>query len=109
VVRLGEPLRVVTEPGLNFKIPLLDGVIDIDKRILDHENPAQEVVASDQKRLVVDAFRATELHLAECILDINVRRHICRNPQRTIAHDRSLRRRISHSPNPGCGWLPQLV
>jgi membrane protease subunit HflC len=56
VVRLGEPVRVVTDPGLNFKIPLLDTVITIDKRILDLENPAQEVIASDQKRLVVDAF-----------------------------------------------------
>lgn len=56
VVRLGEPRRVVTEPGLNYKIPLIDSVIHIDKRILDLENPAQEVIASDQKRLVVDAF-----------------------------------------------------
>lgn len=56
VVRLGEPVRVVTEPGLNFKAPFIDTVIDIDKRILDLENPSQEVIASDQKRLVVDAF-----------------------------------------------------
>jgi membrane protease subunit HflC len=56
VVRLGEPVRVVTEPGLNFKVPFIDTVISIDKRILDLENPAQEVIASDQKRLVVDAF-----------------------------------------------------
>jgi membrane protease subunit HflC len=56
VVRLGEPVRVVTEPGLNFKAPFVDTVIDIDKRILDLENPSQEVIASDQKRLVVDAF-----------------------------------------------------
>src|SRR5690242_16658486 len=56
VVRLGQPVRVVTEPGLNFKAPLIDSVIAIDKRILDLENPAQEVIASDQKRLVVDAF-----------------------------------------------------
>jgi modulator of FtsH protease HflC len=56
VVRLGQPIRVVTEPGLNFKIPLTDSVIYVDKRILDLENPAQEVIASDQKRLVVDAF-----------------------------------------------------
>jgi len=56
VVRLGEPVRVVTEPGLNFKVPFIDSVISIDKRILDLENPAQEVIASDQKRLVVDAF-----------------------------------------------------
>ncbi len=56
VVRLGQPVRVVTEPGLNFKIPFIDNVIYIDKRILDLENAAQEVIASDQKRLVVDAF-----------------------------------------------------
>jgi membrane protease subunit HflC len=56
VVRLGEPIRVVTEPGLNYKVPLIDTVIPIDKRILDLENPAQELFASDQKRLVVDAF-----------------------------------------------------
>lgn len=56
VVRLGDPRRVVTQPGLHFKVPLVDNVITIDKRILDLENPAQEVIASDQKRLVVDAF-----------------------------------------------------
>jgi len=56
VVRLGQPVRVVTTPGLNFKIPLIDSVIYVDKRILDLENAAQEVIASDQKRLVVDAF-----------------------------------------------------
>ena len=56
VVRLGEPVRVVTEPGLNFKAPFIDTVISVDKRILDLENPSQEVIASDQKRLVVDAF-----------------------------------------------------
>jgi membrane protease subunit HflC len=56
VVRLGQPVKVVTEPGLNWKYPLIDSVIYVDKRILDLENPAQEVIASDQKRLVVDAF-----------------------------------------------------
>ena len=56
VVRLGQPIRVVTAPGLNFKVPLLDSVISVEKRIVDLENPAQEVITSDQKRLVVDAF-----------------------------------------------------
>jgi membrane protease subunit HflC len=56
VVRLGKVVRVVDEPGLNVKLPFIDNVIDIDKRILDLEAPAQEVIASDQKRLVVDAF-----------------------------------------------------
>jgi modulator of FtsH protease HflC len=62
VVRLGQPVRVVTAPGLNFKVPLIDSVIRIDKRILDLENPAQEVIASDQKRLVVDAFARYRVH-----------------------------------------------
>jgi membrane protease subunit HflC len=56
VVRLGQPVRIVTEPGLNFKVPLIDSVIYVDKRILDLENQPAEVIASDQKRLVVDAF-----------------------------------------------------
>jgi membrane protease subunit HflC len=56
VVRLGKPIFVITEPGLNYKAPLIDSVIGIDKRILDLEAPSQEVIASDQKRLVVDSF-----------------------------------------------------
>ena len=56
VVRFGKPVDVVTDPGLHFKAPFIDAVIPIDKRILDLENPSQEVIASDQKRLVVDAF-----------------------------------------------------
>jgi modulator of FtsH protease HflC len=62
VVRLGQPVAVVTEPGLHFKYPLIDSVIQIDKRILDLENPAMEVIASDQKRLVVDAFARYKIH-----------------------------------------------
>ena len=56
VVRLGNPVDVITEPGLHFKTPFVDNVIYIDKRILDLENPAQEIIALDRKRLVVDAF-----------------------------------------------------
>jgi modulator of FtsH protease HflC len=56
VVRLGEPVRVIKEPGLHVKAPLVDTVITVDNRILDLENAAQEVFASDQRRLVIDAF-----------------------------------------------------
>jgi membrane protease subunit HflC len=56
VVRFGEPIKVITEPGLHTKIPLADTVITVDNRILDLENAAQEVFASDQRRLVIDAF-----------------------------------------------------
>ena len=56
VVRLGEPRPPVPDPGLHVKAPFIDSVVYIDKRILDLEAPPQEVIASDQKRLVVDAF-----------------------------------------------------
>ncbi|KRR20478.1 protease modulator HflC [Bradyrhizobium retamae] len=56
VIRFGEPVHVVTESGLKVKWPLIDRVVYIDKRILDLEAPVQEVIASDQKRLIVDAF-----------------------------------------------------
>ena len=56
VLRLGEPLAPATTPGLHWKVPFIDSVVYLDNRILDLENPQQEVIASDQKRLVVDAF-----------------------------------------------------
>lgn len=56
VVRLGEPVRVIREPGLTFKVPFIDTVTFFDNRVLDVDAPSQEVIASDQKRLVVDAF-----------------------------------------------------
>jgi membrane protease subunit HflC len=56
VVRFGAPVNIATEPGLYFKAPFIDTVIPVDKRILDLENPSQEVIAFDSRRLVVDAF-----------------------------------------------------
>src|SRR5260370_27161503 len=56
VIRFGEAVRVILNPGLNVKVPVIDAVIAIDKRILDLELPAYEVIASDRQRLLVDAF-----------------------------------------------------
>jgi modulator of FtsH protease HflC len=56
VVRLGKVVDTPTDPGLHTKWPFVDSVIYIDKRILDLENSSQEIIAADQKRLVVDAF-----------------------------------------------------
>ncbi len=56
VLRFGEPKRVIVQPGLNFKLPVAETVDFFDKRILDLDTSPQEVIASDQKRLVVDAF-----------------------------------------------------
>jgi membrane protease subunit HflC len=56
VLRFGEPVNVITKPGLNWKVPVVDTVDIFDKRILDLDATPQEVTALDQKRLVVDAF-----------------------------------------------------
>jgi membrane protease subunit HflC len=56
VLEFGKPKRLVTDPGLNFKIPFIQNVQFFDKRLLDLDSAPQEVIAADQKRLVVDAF-----------------------------------------------------
>jgi len=56
VLEFGKPKRVVQAPGLHWKLPLVETVDIFDKRILDIDTTTQEVTASDQKRLLVDAF-----------------------------------------------------
>jgi membrane protease subunit HflC len=56
VLQFGDPKRIILEPGLNFKIPFIQNVVFLDKRILNLDTPPEEVIASDQKRLIVDAF-----------------------------------------------------
>ncbi|MFA9386849.1 MAG: protease modulator HflC [Methyloceanibacter sp.] len=56
VLEFGKPKRLVTTPGLNYKIPFIQSVSFFDKRLLELDSAPQEVIASDQKRLVVDAF-----------------------------------------------------
>ena len=56
VLQFGDPKRIIVKPGLNFKIPFIQNVVYLDKRILNLDTPPEEVIASDQKRLIVDAF-----------------------------------------------------
>jgi modulator of FtsH protease HflC len=56
VLQFGEPRRVIKEAGLHAKIPFVQNVIYFDKRLLDFDADAQEVIMLDQRRLVVDAF-----------------------------------------------------
>jgi membrane protease subunit HflC len=56
VLEFGKPVRIIADPGLYGKIPIVQTVEYYDKRILDLDTQPQEVTASDQKRLVVDAF-----------------------------------------------------
>ncbi len=56
VLQFGDPKRIILKPGLNFKLPFIQNVVFLDKRILNLDAPPEEVIASDQKRLIVDAF-----------------------------------------------------
>jgi membrane protease subunit HflC len=56
VLQFGDPRRVIKEPGLQFKTPFIQDVVYLDKRILSFDAPSEEIIASDQRRLVVDSF-----------------------------------------------------
>ena len=56
VLQFGDPKRVITTPGLQVKIPIIQNVVFLDRRILNLDAPPIEVIASDQKRLIVDAY-----------------------------------------------------
>ena len=56
VLQFGEPVRVIKEPGLQFKIPLIQNVEYFDKRLILFDNPVEEIISADRKRLIVDAF-----------------------------------------------------
>lgn len=56
VLQFGEPIRVIKEPGIQFKIPFVQNVEFFDKRLLLFDNPVEEIISADKKRLIVDSF-----------------------------------------------------
>jgi len=56
VLQFGEPKRVVRDAGLHAKLPFIQNVVFLDKRMLSYDGSGEEVIASDRKRLVVDSF-----------------------------------------------------
>ncbi len=56
IVQLGQPVRLITAPGLHAKLPMVQSVIYFDRRLLDYEIPTEEVILGDQRRLRVDGF-----------------------------------------------------
>jgi membrane protease subunit HflC len=82
VLRFGEPVRVVAEPGLQFKFPIWENVVYFDKRVLDFDAERAEMATADQKQVEVDAFA----------------RYRITEPLRfyqTVRDDRSLAQRLS--------------
>lgn len=56
VLQFGELVRPIREPGLHFKIPFIQNVVVLDRRVLDLDPPVEQLILADQKRLDVDAF-----------------------------------------------------
>ena len=56
VLQFGDPKKIINTPGLQVKIPFIQNVVFLDRRILSLDPAPEEVIASDQKRLIVDAF-----------------------------------------------------
>jgi len=56
VLQFGDPKKIIKEAGLNFKLPFIQNVVLLDRRVLNLDNPPEEVIASDQKRLIIDAI-----------------------------------------------------
>ena len=56
VLQFGDPKKIITKAGLNFKLPFIQNVVYLDKRILNLDSAPEEVIAADQKRLIVDAI-----------------------------------------------------
>jgi membrane protease subunit HflC len=56
ITQFGQPIRVITEPGLQVKAPFIQTVIAFDRRLLDFDAPGEEIILGDQRRLIVDSF-----------------------------------------------------
>jgi modulator of FtsH protease HflC len=56
VLRFGAVQSAIDEPGLKFKLPLVDNVTYFDKRVLDLDLPVQTILSADRQNLEVDAF-----------------------------------------------------
>jgi membrane protease subunit HflC len=56
ITQFGQPIRVISSPGLHAKVPFIQTVISFDRRLLDFESVGEEVILADQRRLIVDSF-----------------------------------------------------
>jgi membrane protease subunit HflC len=63
ITQFGQPIRVITTPGLHLKTPFVQTVISFDRRLLDYDLRPEEVILGDQRRLIVDGF--VRFHIAD--------------------------------------------
>jgi len=56
VLQFGRPIRTVVDPGLQFKIPMLQTVVHFEKRLMEYDAAPRELITRDKQQLVVDNF-----------------------------------------------------
>ena len=56
VLQFGEPRQLINEPGLQFKVPFIQDAVYLDRRMLNLDPQPEEMILSDQKRIIVDSF-----------------------------------------------------
>ena len=53
VLQFGDPKKIITKPGLNYKIPFIQNVVYLDRRVLNLDNPPEEVIAANLMKNVL--------------------------------------------------------
>src|SRR3546814_13206591 len=98
-MQFGEPKRVISEPGLSWKIPLLQNVQYYEKRVLNLDPPTENILLTDQKRLIVDVF--ARYCIDDPLLSFHsVRSEATSRPRlNTLTHGR-LRQILGNTPPP---------
>jgi len=56
VIRMGDPVREITKPGLKFKVPFIDNIVKFDKRLLEYDSAPKEIITKDKKNIVIDNY-----------------------------------------------------
>jgi len=71
VLRFGEIIRVVEEPGLHFKMPFVNNVVYLEDRILNYDIQPRDILTADQKRLTIDNYAIWRVGKPQTFIEAN--------------------------------------
>lgn len=71
VLRFGEIMRIVENPGLNFKVPFINNVVYLEDRILNYDIQPRDIMTSDQKRLTIDNYAIWRVGEPQTFIEAN--------------------------------------
>ena len=71
VLRFGEIMRIVEDPGLYFKVPFINNVVYLEDRILNYDIQPRDIMTSDQKRLTIDNYAIWRVGEPQIFIEAN--------------------------------------